>query len=326
MQDHTQSGMQCPEVEALLAEALDGVLHGPTLAAFEAHQQSCATCRSMVEEARAGMHFLQALGEAEPPRNLVHNILAQTIGALPSEHAPVKPRGEGWLEKLKGRLAPMFAGVATPRFAMSFGMAFFSITMLLGIAGFHFADVRHWDLSSKGVSRAYYATEARVMRYYENMRLVYEIESRVRDLRHAATPDNTQDIEQQPQPQQPPQQQQAPAPKNPSKSEIRRNNGNRPGSSRDVGGPELASYKVRPLVLVEELGFGPADSDEINRGFQPRSAGAKARLMTVDFGTAKAVPFHRASTGPRLAFQKMEREPGAPIYVIPQARQTWRTA
>ncbi len=26
------------------------------------------------------------------------------------------------------------------------------------------------------------------MRYYENMRLVYEIESRVRDLRKAATP------------------------------------------------------------------------------------------------------------------------------------------
>ena len=37
-----------------------------------------------------------------------------------------KPHGEGWLEKLKGRLAPVFAPVVTPRFAMSFGMAFFS--------------------------------------------------------------------------------------------------------------------------------------------------------------------------------------------------------
>ena len=63
------------------------------LAAFEAHQQSCAACRTMVEEARAGMHWLKGLDEAEPPRNLVHNILAQTIGALPSEHiVPVAAR------------------------------------------------------------------------------------------------------------------------------------------------------------------------------------------------------------------------------------------
>ena len=40
-----------------------------------------------MEEAQAGMHWLKGLDEAEPPVNLVHNILAQTIGALPSEHA-----------------------------------------------------------------------------------------------------------------------------------------------------------------------------------------------------------------------------------------------
>jgi hypothetical protein len=244
MQEPTQPGMQCLEVEAVLAEALDGALHGPTLAAFEAHQQSCATCHSMVEEARAGMLLLHRLEEAEPPRNLVHNILAQTIGALPSEHAMVKQRGEGWRERLKERLTPVFTGVVTPRFAMSLGMAFFSITLLLGIAGFHFADVRHWDLSSKGITRAYYVSESRVMRYYENMRLVYEIESRVRDLRHAATPDNTQDNQQQ----QPQQETPAPAaPKNPSKSENRR--GTQPRYSHDLGGPELAAYQLPRLVL-----------------------------------------------------------------------------
>ena len=91
MAGENQSGMQCVEVEALLAEALDGTLQGPKLVAFEAHQQGCASCRSMVEEARAGMHWLKGLDEAEPPRNLVHNILAQTIGALPSEHAIPAP-------------------------------------------------------------------------------------------------------------------------------------------------------------------------------------------------------------------------------------------
>ncbi len=86
MTGETQSGMQCVEWEALLADALDGTLHGPMLAAFEAHQQSCPSCQTMVQEAGAGMHWLKGLDEVEPPRNLVHNILVQTIGALPSEH------------------------------------------------------------------------------------------------------------------------------------------------------------------------------------------------------------------------------------------------
>src|SRR4051812_38357012 len=165
MADESQCDMQCADVEALLVEALDGTLQGPRMATFEAHQQTCASCRETVAEARAGMLLLQGLGEAEPPRNLVHNILAQTIGALPSEHAMPAPQPEGWFEKLKARLAPIFAPVATPRFAMSFGMAFFSITMLLGIAGFHVSDLRRLDFSSKGITRAYYATQARIVRY-----------------------------------------------------------------------------------------------------------------------------------------------------------------
>src|SRR5664279_151653 len=206
MASENQSGMQCVEVEALLAEAVDGSLQGSHLAAFEAHQQGCPACQAMVEEAKAGMLWLKGLDEVEPPRNLVHNILAQTIGALPSEYvAPAAPRGEGWLDKLKGRLAPIFSPIATPRFAMSFGMAFFSITMLLGIAGFHMSDLRRLDLSSKGITKTYYATQARVVRYYENLRLVYEIESRVRDLRRAATPQNNPDNKSQ-------QQQESPAP------------------------------------------------------------------------------------------------------------------
>ena len=236
--DFAPDGVKCVEVEALLAEHLDGTLQGTSLVAFEAHQRTCALCRSMVEEARAGMHWLNGLDEAEPPRNLVHNILAQTIGALPSEHAAPAPASESWIGKLKARLAPILAPVATPRFAMSFGMAFFSITMLLGIAGFHMSDLRHLDLSSKGIMKTYYDTQARLSRYYENMRLVYEIESRVRDLKRAATPENNSDNKQ---PQQ--QKQEAPATKNPSKSENRpENDRSTPKYSRDHGQPELAVF------------------------------------------------------------------------------------
>ena len=240
MHSENQSGMQCVECEGLLAEAIDGALHGSTLAAFEAHQQSCPACRAMVEEATAGMHWLKGLDEVEPPRHLVHNILTQTIGALPSEHAVVPPPGDGWLDKLKRRLAPIFAPVATPRFAMSFGMAFFSITMLLSIAGFHISDLRRLDLSSKGIAKTYASTQARVIRYYDNIRLVYEIESRVRDLRRVATPEK--------------QQQEEPTPKSQPKSDNRqdkdRHNQN---YSRDGNQPELAASPAGNEPLMNEL-------------------------------------------------------------------------
>ncbi|MFZ0708091.1 MAG: hypothetical protein WAM71_21005 [Candidatus Korobacteraceae bacterium] len=205
MSDNTQSGMQCVEWEALLADALDGMLHGSTLAGFEAHQESCPVCGPQYREAAAGMHWLKGLEEVEVPRNLVHNIMVQTAGAQPVPREKAAVAGENWWGRLKGRLAPVFAPVVTPRFAMSFGMAFFSITMLLNVAGFHITDLKHVDLSAKGIQKTYYATEARVTRYYENLRLVYEIESRVRDLRRAARPEDQQQ-EQQP-------------PKNPNKSQ-----------------------------------------------------------------------------------------------------------
>jgi hypothetical protein len=231
--------MQCVEVEALSAEAIDGTLHGTTLAAFEAHQQSCPACRTLVEEASSGMHWLKVLDEAEPPRNLVHNILAQTIGQIPEPHATVAPKGEGWLEWLKGKVSPIFAPVVTPRFAMSFGMAFFSITMLLSIAGFHATDLRNVDMSAKGITRAYYSTQARVVRYYENIRLVYEIESRVRDLRRVATPQNKQE---------------EPTPKTQPKSDYQqdkdRHNQN---SSHDAGPPALASSPASSNQVMDQV-------------------------------------------------------------------------
>jgi len=193
MYGESKSGMQCADFEALLSDALDATLHGATLTAFEAHQRSCPSCAAMYQEAAAGMHWLKGLEDIDPPKHLVHNILAQTIGSVPETSAQAAPIGESWMEKLKARVAPMFAPVMTPRFAMSFGMAFFSITMLANVAGFHVSDLKHLDISAKGLQRTYYSTEARVVRYYENIRLVYEIESRVRDLRRAATPEKQEE-------------------------------------------------------------------------------------------------------------------------------------
>ncbi len=225
MHGEAKSGVQCVEFEALLAEALDATLPGATLAAFEEHQKSCPTCAAMYQEAAAGMHWMKGLEDIEPPKHLVHNILAQTIGTVAETSTKPAAAGEGWLERLKGKLSPVFAPVVTPRFAMSFGMAFFSITMLANIAGFHFSDLKHLDLSAKGIEKTYYSTQARAVRYYENIRVVYEIESRVRDLRRSATPEKREEPS---------------TPTNPKKGAAQEQNRKYQNYSRDTNQPMLA--------------------------------------------------------------------------------------
>ncbi len=175
--------MQCTDFDVQLSDALDGLLEGERLASFERHKAQCSACSLLYQEAKSGFDWLHTLEEVEPPVNLVHNVIALTSGAEESAAEPIALPRKSWMERWKDRFAP----VMTPRFAMSFGMAFFSISMLMSVAGLKPTDLRHLDLTPKGLRKTYYETQARATRYYENIRLVYEIESRVRQLKNAAT-------------------------------------------------------------------------------------------------------------------------------------------
>jgi len=181
--------MQCTDFDALLTDALDGLLQGERLARFERHRAQCQACGLLFQETQSGFNWLHALDEVEPPLNLVHNVIAATTGAVMEDDsgaAQIATR-KSWIAQVKERYLPKLAPVMTPRFAMSFGMAFFSLSMIMSVAGVRLGDVRHLDLTPKGIRKTYYETQARATRYYENIRLVYEIESRVRQLKKAAS-------------------------------------------------------------------------------------------------------------------------------------------
>lgn len=187
-----QNGMECSRFEALMAEALDGTLEQRELAAFEAHAAACPDCGPMLAHARLGLRFLSALEEVEPPRHLVHNILAATSGAAPAAQPDRRPWRDvltGWFRPVA---VPVYATVRQPRFAMSFAMVFFSLSMVLSLTGVRLRDLGRLDLRPSAIRRSlvrgYNDTTASVVRYYENMRLVYELQSRVRDLRQATQP------------------------------------------------------------------------------------------------------------------------------------------
>jgi hypothetical protein len=192
MPGETKNGMQCAEFDALLNEALDATLTGPKLESFQAHARVCAVCGPLLAEADAGRRWLKSLAEVEPPSNLMHNILVATTGHESKRVAVRAQTTTSWTDKFTAWLRPLFAPVLSvsrqPRFAMSFGMAFFSLSVSLSLAGVKVSDVRHVDLRPSAIKRTYYETSGRVVKYYENIRFVYEIESRVREFKKVTAP------------------------------------------------------------------------------------------------------------------------------------------
>src|SRR5271170_5796132 len=196
--DQTSNGMQCHEFDLLLSDALDGVLSGGRLDAFQAHSRTCSACGPLLAEVQAGRNWLKNLTEVEPPAGLVNNILASTTGVDTQRlrvNVSAQPQiswlGARWESAqawISSAVQPVWGTVRQPRFAMSFGMAFFSLSVGLSVLGVKPADLRQVSLRPAAIRHTFYNTQARVVRYYENIRFVYEVESRVRELKRNVTP------------------------------------------------------------------------------------------------------------------------------------------
>ncbi|HZQ70607.1 MAG TPA: hypothetical protein VFA68_18910 [Terriglobales bacterium] len=188
------NGMQCTEFDAVLSDAMDAVLSGAKWESFQAHARSCQLCGPLWAEAQEGRHWLKSLEEVEPPVNLVNNILIATTGLdtirlRGQASEPSKPSLTDRMRDLLGTfVSPVWALARQPRFVMSFGMAFFSLSVALSVAGVKLNDLAHIDLRPGAIRRTYYETSGRVHHFYENIRWVYEIESRVREFKRATTP------------------------------------------------------------------------------------------------------------------------------------------
>ncbi len=202
MPEETKHGMECTEFEALLSDGLDGdgLLSPARKESFDAHRRICPICGPMFAEVQAGQQWLRglALEPVEPPVNLVHNILAATSGVVSTRPrtAAADGRTTPFGERLRERwdafsasfFRPATAFVRQPRFAMSFGMIFFSFSLVLNFAGVKASDVAKVDLRPAALRHAYNEAQIKVVKYYDNIRFVYEIESKVRELKRANTP------------------------------------------------------------------------------------------------------------------------------------------
>jgi Putative zinc-finger len=197
MPGETKHGIECTEFEALLSDAIDGdgQLTPARKQRFEAHRRVCAVCGPLFADVQAGQQYLRSLETVEPPPHLVHNILAATTGVVsrrPQASAVAggrtTPFGERLREWWDSLFTPVAALVRQPRFAMSFGMIFFSSSLILNLAGVKPSDMAKVDLRPSAVRHVYNDAQIKVVKYYDNIRFVYEIESKLRELKRANTP------------------------------------------------------------------------------------------------------------------------------------------
>jgi hypothetical protein len=173
----------------MLADVLDGTLDASDREAFDAHSKSCAGCGELLEEATRGSEWLRFLRERPAaPEGLLEKILAGTSGLPDTQHplaagAVAIPR-EPWLAASVGVLQ---RHAAESRMLMTLAMAFFSIALTLNLTGVHLNQLKLTDLKpstlATTVSHQYFTGYAHMRRYYDNLRIVYMLESRVNEIR-----------------------------------------------------------------------------------------------------------------------------------------------
>jgi hypothetical protein len=207
---HISTSPACGQWETLLADALDGLLRTEDEATFSGHMASCKTCAALFEEARRGQQWLDFLSvEPEVPEGLLDKLLAQTgpgrqtpygvvsvdnlIAATPGG-IPLKDAGMPVLQK------PGFMGwvkhFTEPRLMMTAAMAFFSIALTLNLTGVKLTQLRISDLKPSSirslVERRVTMASTPIVRYYDHLRLVYEVQSRMREMKRNSESENPQ--------------------------------------------------------------------------------------------------------------------------------------
>ncbi len=211
----------CDVCETMLPEAVDGLLSESEQQAFDKHLASCVVCSRELAEARRGAAWLSMLKSQapEPPAGLLAKILAETSGAAQPGTSPVatavptlqtaplpvglKPsRGVGnrgassrWasFRKQMGDIFSIETARATfqPRMAMTAAMAFFSIALTLNLTGVRLRDLRASNFTPSAIKRTIANVDASAIRMFQNNRAVYQVESRLNELRND---DSTEDI------------------------------------------------------------------------------------------------------------------------------------
>jgi len=160
----------CDLVEARLSDYLEGLLQDAERAEFEAHANSCPDCAPLVASVQSLVGEMHALEELEAPPRLVYAILDKTLG--PRE---TTTGWQGFLNAIRG--------LASPKFAYGAASVLATLVIIVSSLGFSFKNPKLADLRPTNIyhnaDRQVHLVYARSVKYVSDLRVVYEIQSRL---------------------------------------------------------------------------------------------------------------------------------------------------
>jgi len=168
--------MKCAEVEILLCDYVDGTLRGEEKSALEAHLAGCSACADIAKDVAGITAFIETVAIAEPPAELLTRILHEAPSGRQKQAEKTS-----WAQRLFGGWVNT---LLSPRYAMGMAMTVLSFSMIAKFAHIEPRKLTQADLDPvkiwASIDDRAHRTWDRAVKYYDNLRLVIEIQSRIK--------------------------------------------------------------------------------------------------------------------------------------------------
>ena len=170
--------MTCAELEILLCDYVDGTLRAEQKSALESHMAGCSACSELARDVAGATAFMERVSTPAPPAELLTRILHQA----PQGRQRIQPERPSWWRRLFGGWVE---SVLQPRYAMGMAMTILSFSMLARFTGIEPRQLTPQDLDPvkiwQSIDDRSHRIWDRAVKYYDNLRLVIEIQSRLKE-------------------------------------------------------------------------------------------------------------------------------------------------
>jgi anti-sigma factor RsiW len=158
----------CEQTEARLSDYLDGVLHADEQSAFNAHVNTCERCAPLAAAVAHTLGGLYLMEQVEPPPQMEMAIFKAT------SRAPVLWSLDRFLKTFQ-----------SPRFVYGSASVAATLIVLLTASGFSFTKPKMADLKPttiyRNADRQAHLVYARSVKFVSDLRVVYEIQTRLNE-------------------------------------------------------------------------------------------------------------------------------------------------
>ncbi len=182
----------CAQTEERLSDYLDNRLDPADVTDLNRHADVCADCTRLIERVGTAVQRMRSLAPVEVPPLLINSILDQTIGPRPT-----KAGWRGWFAWADF--------IVQPKFAMGALTCAVTLIILGYAAGLSPSKIKKGDLAPSNVYRAAnrqaHLTYGRALKYVNDLKVVYEIQSKLRPEESPARERERQEVPASPTPQ-----------------------------------------------------------------------------------------------------------------------------